>query len=328
MPGAGSVRLVPDVITLTEMKQASLAVLRLRAREIACVIINPFQGFKPPRDQMAIAGRDTKAYPKEKYAEWLRTLKKTCQENGILLIFDEIYIGFRCHPRGAQAYYGVDADIVTYGKSVGGGSPVGVVCGRKDVLERSDPEHPMRVAFLVGTFAGHPTVMGQMNQALKFFLQPEEQIMPLYKKLDQNIARFQTELHRAMEAENLPIRVSYYTSVWSVSYASLSMFHFMYQYYLREQGLILTWVGTGKLTFSLDYEWKDMEDLKDRMLRAARLMKEDGWWWLDAEHPIDGTYVRNKIVKDALGALIARAPREVRRVIAGLRTVRCPRELL
>ncbi len=64
------------------------------------------------------------------YTDWLRRLRQVCSERGIVLIFDEVFVGFRLAPGGAQEYFGVRADLVTYGKTLGGGLPVGVVCGR------------------------------------------------------------------------------------------------------------------------------------------------------------------------------------------------------
>ena len=66
------------------------------------------------------------------YAEWLRRLRAVCSDRGIVLIFDEVFVGFRIALGGAQEYFGVRADMVTYGKTLGGGLPVGVLCGRKD----------------------------------------------------------------------------------------------------------------------------------------------------------------------------------------------------
>jgi glutamate-1-semialdehyde 2,1-aminomutase len=64
------------------------------------------------------------------YAAWLRKLREVCTARGIVLIFDEVFVGFRLAPGGAQDYFGVRADMVTYGKTLGGGLPVGVLCGR------------------------------------------------------------------------------------------------------------------------------------------------------------------------------------------------------
>ena len=101
-----------------------------------------------------------------RYRHWLGRLRATCSESGIVLIFDEVYTGFRLHRRGAQGYFGVESDIVCYGKTLGGGLPIGVVCGPKHLMQRADPTRPLRVAYVIGTFAGLPLVMGSMNAFL------------------------------------------------------------------------------------------------------------------------------------------------------------------
>ena len=74
------------------------------------------------------------------YTEWLKALREVCTERNIVLIFDEVFVGFRLAAGGAQEYFGVRADMVTYGKSLAGGLPVGVLCGRKE----SDAPFPRR----------------------------------------------------------------------------------------------------------------------------------------------------------------------------------------
>ena len=110
-----------------------------------------------------LSSNNRKVAPKAGYKEWLHQLRKVCTESGVLLIFDEVYTGFRVAPKGAQEAYDVKADIVTYGKTLGGGLPVGVLCGTKASMTRSDPKLAARVAYVIGTFAGHPAVMGSMN---------------------------------------------------------------------------------------------------------------------------------------------------------------------
>ena len=80
----------------------------------------------------------------------------------------QVYTGFRVAPKGAQEAYSVQADMVVYGKTLGGGLPVGVLCGRKGNMTRADPKLAARVAYVIGTFAGHPAVMGSMNAFLKW----------------------------------------------------------------------------------------------------------------------------------------------------------------
>ena len=77
-----------------------------------------------------------------------------------MLIFDEVFVGFRLARGGAQEYFGVRADLVTYGKTLGGGLPVGVVCGRRDLMKRFRDDRPADICFARGTFNSHPYVMG------------------------------------------------------------------------------------------------------------------------------------------------------------------------
>ena len=153
-------------------------VLRTR-RDIACVLVNPLQALHPnrnaPGDSTLVDGSRSAGYDRAAYTAWLRQLRKVCTERGIVLIFDEVFLGFRLAPGGAQEYFGVRADLVTYGKSVAGGYPVGVVCGRADLMQRFRPERPADLCFARGTFNAHPYVMGGMNAFLRRLDTPEVQ---------------------------------------------------------------------------------------------------------------------------------------------------------
>jgi glutamate-1-semialdehyde 2,1-aminomutase len=150
-PGLGSERPLDDCLTLKDLHPASLDVIRRRAREIAAVLVNPVQSFHPnappPSDAVLLTSdvRRTEEGP-ARYAEWLRRLRTVCGEADVPLIFDEVYTGFRLAPGEAQEYFGVSADVVVYGKTVAGGMPIGVVCGKKGLMRRFDPERPMRIA--------------------------------------------------------------------------------------------------------------------------------------------------------------------------------------
>ena len=108
-------------------------VLRTR-RDIACVLINPLQALHPnvgaPGDSTLVDSSRRAGFDRQAYTQWLRQLREVCTERGIVLILDEIFVGFRLAPGGAQEYFGIRADMVTYGKTLGGGLPIGVVCGR------------------------------------------------------------------------------------------------------------------------------------------------------------------------------------------------------
>ena len=90
-----------------------------------------------------------------------------------MLIFDEVFVGFRLAPGGAQHYFGVKADLVTYGKTLGGGLPVGVVCGSRTLMTRYREDRPADICFARGTFNAHPYVIAAMASFLKRIERPE-----------------------------------------------------------------------------------------------------------------------------------------------------------
>jgi len=122
-----------DTLTLKDMDERTLRVLRTRD-DIACVLVNPVQALHPnagaPADSTLVAGGATAGFDRAAYAAWLQRLRRVCSERGIVLIFDEVFLGFRLARGGVQEYFGIRADMVTYGKTVAGGLPIGVVCGR------------------------------------------------------------------------------------------------------------------------------------------------------------------------------------------------------
>src|SRR5262249_29208111 len=138
-PGVGNPRKVHDVYTLSDMSERSLGVLRTR-KDIACVLVNPLQALHPnraaPGDGTLIDGSRSAHFDREAYAQWLEQLREVCTARGIVLIFDEVFVGFRLARGGAQEFFGVRADLVTYGKTLGGGLPVGVLCGKHALMKR------------------------------------------------------------------------------------------------------------------------------------------------------------------------------------------------
>ena len=169
-PGVGNQRSINDVYTLKDMDKDTMRVLRTR-KDIACVLINPLQAMHPnanaPGDSMLIASGRKAHFNKEAYTSWLQELRKLCDERGIVMIMDEVFVGFRLAYRGAQEYFNVKADMVTYGKTLGGGLPVGVVCGKHHLMKRFKDKRPVDVCFARGTFNSHPYVMAAMNEFLQ-----------------------------------------------------------------------------------------------------------------------------------------------------------------
>ena len=97
-------------------------------------------------------------------------------------------------------------------------------------------------------------------------------------------------------AQDLPVRVSNLSSIWMVQYTEPSRYNWMLQYYLRAEGLALSWVGTGRLIFSLNYSDADFAEVTKRFAVAAAKMKQDGWWWRDASLTNKG--IKRRILKE------------------------------
>src|SRR5262249_11616685 len=165
----GNPRPSREIYTLKEMDRATLRVLATR-KDIACVLVNPVQAMHPngsaPSDSLLVTGARTFAYDRQAYAAWLRELREVCTRRGIVLILDEVFLGFRLARGRAQGYFGERADRVTYGKTLAGGLPIGAVCGRRDLMRRFRDERPSDICFARGTFNSHPYVMATMNEFL------------------------------------------------------------------------------------------------------------------------------------------------------------------
>ncbi len=278
-PGPGNPLPAEHTYTLRDMDERSLRVLRSR-KDIACVLVNPLQVLHPnkpaPGDSGLLQSRQLQSATREAYAAWLRQLREVCSERGIALILDEVFVGFRLAPGGAQQYYGVQADLVTYGKTLGGGLPVGVVCGKSGWMKRWRDERPADICFARGTFNAHPQVVCSMQAFLEELDRPE--VQQLYAaqpaQWDARAQRFNAALQQAGH----PVRVSHLQSIWTLLFPQPGRYHWMLPFYLREQGLLLSWVGSGRLVFSLDYDDRAFDEVLQRFLAACAQMRADGWW--------------------------------------------------
>ena len=303
-PGIGNALPPRETYTLQDMNERSLKVLRSR-KDVACVLINPLQALHPnagaPGDSQLVDSSRRAGYDRAAYTAWLKQLRQVCTENGIVLIFDEVFLGFRLAPGGAQEYFGVRADMVTYGKTLGGGLPVGVVCGKAALMKRFREERPADICFARGTFNAHPYVMGAMKAFLDRLQTPA--IQAVYAGLDERWNARAARFNAALKAGGVPVQVAQMQSIWTVFYTQPSRYNWMLQFYLREQGLALSWVGTGRLIFSLNYSDADFDEVTHRFVKAAQQMKAEGWW--DADPALSNKAIKRGLLKEMWQALRA-----------------------
>ncbi|PEQ12973.1 glutamate-1-semialdehyde 2,1-aminomutase [Novosphingobium sp. PC22D] len=278
-PGVGNPLPADHTYTLADMSERALEVIATR-KDIACVLVNPLQALHPnrnaPGDSTLVMGRGQGGVARADYAAWLTRLARTCEAAGIPLIVDEVFTGFRLAPGGACEYFGVKADMITYGKTLGGGLPVGVLCGRADLMKRYREDRPADICFARGTFNSHPYVMGAMDAFLRF--RETDEAKALYQGLDETWNARCEALNLRLASEGLPVRLSNLSTIWTTWFTSASRYHWMLQFYLRAEGLALSWVGSGRYIFNLAYSDADFAEVAERFVRGAVAMREDGWW--------------------------------------------------
>jgi glutamate-1-semialdehyde aminotransferase/acyl carrier protein len=223
--------LIADVLVLDYQSVDFLDVVAAHAGELAAVLVEPRQTRNLGLDQ----------------GEALRRLRGLTARAGIALIFDEVVTGFRVHPGGMQALYGVRADLVTYGKAVANGLPIGVVAGSAAYLDaidggpwsygdRSVPE--AEITFFTGTFFRHPLVMAAARAVLRR-LRDEP---GLQAELNERTGRFASALNAALAAEGLPIEVVHFGSIFTFRVPRDLPAADLFFYHLLEKGIYI-WEG-------------------------------------------------------------------------------------
>ena len=215
-----------DALVVEYGNMASLDIIRAHAHELAAVLVEPIQSRRPELQPV----------------EFVRALRQLTAETGIVLIFDEMVTGFRIHPGGAQAWFGVKADLAAYGKIAGGGMPIGIIAGKASLMNYidggvwhyGDDSHPSKeTVFFGGTFCKHPLAMATAKASL---LHIKAIGIAAYDELNQRTANFAETLNHYFEAEQLPIRVVYWGSLFLFRFQSnLEVFFF----HLLEKGIFM-----------------------------------------------------------------------------------------
>ena len=144
--------------------------------------------------------------PKKGFLEGLR---KLCDQYGALLIFDEVITGFRLAFGGAAEYFGVTPDLVTYGKIIGAGMPVGAYGGRREIMELVSP---VGKVYQAGTLSGNPIAMAAGLTQLKYLYEHQE----IYKDLEEKGKRLYGGMEKILAEKNLPYHINHVSSLGSL----------------------------------------------------------------------------------------------------------------
>jgi glutamate-1-semialdehyde 2,1-aminomutase len=141
-------------------------------------------------------------------------------------------------------------------------------------------------------------VLGAMDEFLTRL--DSEPIRALYRDLDVVWERRAAELNARLKAAELPVQVANLSSIWTFDYLKPSRYNWMFQYHLRAQGLALSWVGTGRLIFSLNYSDEDFAAVAERIVAAAEAMRREGWWWSNPS--LTNKAIRRRVLRELLQA--------------------------
>ena len=199
---------VENVLVLHYGTPESLEVIRSRAHELAAVLVEPVQSRRPDFQPV----------------DFLRDVRKITEDNGTVLIFDEVITGFRSHQRGAQGLFGITADLASYGKVIGGGYPIGVIAGKRQFMDAldggswqfgDDSIPTVGVTYFAGTFVRHPLALAACKAALMHI---KAQGPALQSSLTALTTAMADEMNAFAKKLGSPLEIRHFASLWRVTF--------------------------------------------------------------------------------------------------------------
>lgn len=238
------------------------ALFEANKNEIAAIIIEP------------VAGNMGCIPPAKGFLEALRAV---CSENDAILIFDEVMTGFRLAKGGAQELYDIQADIVCFGKVIGGGLPVGAFAAREEIMNYLAPLGPV---YQAGTLSGNPLAMAAGFEMLKALNSDAE----IFNRLDQKTAYLEKGIHTVLTEANIQFTINRVGSMISVHFDANPVFDFetakngdnetfkKFFHGLLNRGVYIapsayeTWFITDALSYKdLDFTIKAIEEVANEL---------------------------------------------------------------
>lgn len=251
---------VNDLIILEYGTDEALEYIEKNKKQIAAVLVEPVQSRRP----------DLQPH------EFVKKLRLLTKENQIILIFDEMILGMRLGKKGAQGFYGIEADIATYGKICGGGMPIGIVAGKEkyincidgglwDYGDDSCPPDENKRTFVAGTFCHHPIAMAASKAVLTKIKESGDE---LYNDINKKTEYLCTTLNTYFIENNIPISMSYCGSLFRfVLKGNLELF-----YYLLNIKNVYVWEGRNCF-ISVSHTYDDINKVIDAVKWACDRLK-------------------------------------------------------
>jgi amino acid adenylation domain-containing protein len=288
--------LARDIAVLEYCNSATLELLRSTCDQYAAVLVEPIQS------------RNLSVDPRD----FLRELREITRSAGTLLIFDEVITGFRLHPGGAQAWFGIEADLATYGKILGGGMPIGALTGRHGHLDSidggrwdfDDASFPsVDQVFAAGTFNKHPFAMASARAVLKRI---RDDGGALQRSLNASTARLAANVNAHCERNGFGIGLSHSGSTFMLSAASDAKYADIITYHLLEKGIH---VGSGHVSFLCEAHGSaELDHIERSIVESIDEVAESGFVSRKpAGLPLSGlqreVWLAHRVLGDAAAAL-------------------------
>jgi len=257
--------MVENALVLDYGDPKSLEILRNQADDLAAIMVEPVQSRRPDLQPV----------------DFLRELRQITEQSGSAFIIDEVVTGFRVHPGGVQKHFGIQADLSTYGKVIGGGLPIGVVAGKSQFMDALDggfwqfgddsfPE--VGVTFFAGTFVRHPMALAAAEAVLKRL---KEAGPELQYSLAAKVEKFATHLNQHFERVGAPIKIAHFSSFFYIKYPAELPYGGLLYYLLREKGVHI-W-EYRPCFFSLSHSEGDIEQVSRAFKDSVAEMQMAGF---------------------------------------------------
>lgn len=218
---------VQNMLILDYGTPESLQIIKERAHELAAVLVEPVQSRRPDFQPI----------------EFLKEVRVITENSGTALIFDEVISGFRFHPGGTQALFGIKADLGTYGKVAGAGMSIGIIAGKKEFMDALDggywqfgddsiPE--IGVTYFAGTFVRHPLALAATKASLLYM---KEQGPKLQLGLNEKTKYIADKINAICVKLNVPITIVHFGSLWRLKFLEEYTYSELFFTLMRYKGI-------------------------------------------------------------------------------------------